>query len=410
MSFVIARQPVFDREGSLFGYEVYLRRTNDLSRYPEDVSYNKATFIVAELIGEIGVDRISEGKKIFMNVTLDSILNKVLDILNLERMVFQIMASQTEVGASIYQNALKRIDELKEKGSLISIKEEFYSSKFVDLIERSAIVEFSVSSVDENKASAVRRNGKKVMVTKIETDEDYSKAKHLGDLFSGNLIGPPTVVKEFEIAPFLKTTLMRMIGALNTAQSIKDFAQIIASDVGMSAKLLRFVNSAYFAKRKEIKDITQACAYLGMENLKRFTLLIATNDYAAVENPSLWKRSLVRAIIAEEIARRLKPDLTNEAYLVGLFSLIDEILGVDKVQFLKEVNVDQEIIDAFTGKNQELREILDDAILLQEALEEGGDKLIDVVNTISAKFRMQPFELRNKVLEAQDKAEEMLRI
>ena len=410
MSFVIARQPVFDREGSLFGYEVYLRRTNDLSRYPEDVSYNKATFIVAELIGEIGVDRISEGKKIFMNVTLDSILNKVLDILNLERMVFQIMASQTEVGASIYQNALKRIDELKEKGSLISIKEEFYSSKFVDLIERSAIVEFSVSSVDENKASAVRRNGKKVMVTKIETDEDYSKAKHLGDLFSGNLIGPPTVVKEFEIAPFLKTTLMRMIGALNTAQSIKDFAQIIASDVGMSAKLLRFVNSAYFAKRKEIKDITQACAYLGMENLKRFTLLIATNDYAAVENPSLWKRSLVRAIIAEEIARRLKPDLTNEAYLVGLFSLIDEILGVDKVQFLKEVNVDQEIIDAFTGKNQELREILDDAILLQEALEEGGDKLIDVVNTISAKFRMQPFELRNKMLEAQDKAEEMLRI
>ncbi len=410
MSFVIARQPVFDREGSLFGYEVYLRRTNDLSRYPEDVSYNKATFIVAELIGEIGVDRISEGKKIFMNVTLDSILNKVLDILNLERMVFQIMASQTEVGASIYQNALKRIDELKEKGSLISIKEEFYSSKFVDLIERSAIVEFSVSSVDENKASAVRRNGKKVMVTKIETDEDYSKAKHLGDLFSGNLIGPPTVVKEFEIAPFLKTTLMRMIGALNTAQSIKDFAQIIASDVGMSAKLLRFVNSAYFAKRKEIKDITQACAYLGMENLKRFTLLIATNDYAAVENPSLWKRSLVRAIIAEEIARRLKPDLTNEAYLVGLFSLIDEILGVDKVQFLKEVNVDQEIIDAFTGKNQELREILDDAILLQEALEEGGDKLIDVVNTISAKFRMQPFELRNKILEAQDKAEEMLRI
>ena len=410
MSFVIARQPVFDREGSLFGYEVYLRRTNDLSRYPEDVSYNKATFIVAELISEIGVDRISEGKKIFRNVTLDSILNKVLDILNLERMVFQIMASQTEVGASIYQNALKRIDELKEKGSLISIKEEFYSSKFVDLIERSAIVEFSVSSVDENKASAVRRNGKKVMVTKIETDEDYSKAKHLGDLFSGNLIGPPTVVKEFEIAPFLKTTLMRMIGALNTAQSIKDFAQIIASDVGMSAKLLRFVNSAYFAKRKEIKDITQACAYLGMENLKRFTLLIATNDYAAVENPSLWKRSLVRAIIAEEIARRLKPDLTNEAYLVGLFSLIDEILGVDKVQFLKEVNVDQEIIDAFTGKNQELREILDDAILLQEALEEGGDKLIDVVNTISAKFRMQPFELRNKVLEAQDKAEEMLRI
>lgn len=410
MSFVIARQPVFDREGTLYGYEVYLRRSEDLTRYPEDVSYNKATFIVAELIGEIGIDRISEGKPVFMNVTLDSILNKVLDILSLEKMVFQIMPSQTEIGQSIYRNALKRIDELKEKGSQFSVKEEFYSSKYLDLLDRASIVEFSVSSADENRASAVRRNGKRVMITKIETQEDYERVRHMGDLFSGNLLGPPSVVKEFEIAPFLKTTLMRMIGALNTAQSIRDFAQIIASDVGMSAKLLRFVNSAYFSRRKEIKDIVQACAYLGMENLKRFTLLVATNDYVAVENPELWKKSLVRAIISEEIAKRLKPELTNEAYLVGLFSLIDEILGVDKVQFLKEVNVDQEIIDAFTGKNEDLTEILQDAIRLEEALEEGGDKLGDLVNLLSAKFKMQPYELKNKLLEAQEKAEEMLRL
>ncbi len=410
MSFVIAKQPIFDREGSLFGYEVYLRRSDSLDRYPEDVSYNKATFIVAELIGEIGIDRISAGKPIFMNVTLDSVLNKVLDILPLKRMVFQVMHARAEIGQSIYQNALRRIDELKEKGSTFSIKEEFYSSKYVDLLNRASIVEFSVSSVDENKASAVRRNGKKVMITKVETEDDYAKVKHMGDLFSGNLLGPPAVVKEFEIAPFLKSTLMRMIGALNTAQSIKDFAQIIASDVGMSAKLLRFVNSAYFAKRKDIKDIVQACAYLGMENLKRFTLLVATNDYAAVENPELWKRSLVRAIIAEEIAKRVNPKLTNEAYLVGLFSLIDQILGVDKVQFLREVNVDRDIIDAFTGKNTELLEILQDVIRLEEALQEGGDKLTDLVNTLSNKFRMQPFDLKNKLLEAQEKAEEMLKI
>ncbi|MDQ7082848.1 MAG: HDOD domain-containing protein [Aquificota bacterium] len=325
-------------------------------------------------------------------------------------MIFQITPSRTEIGQSIYQNALKRIDDLREKGSQFSVKEDFYSSKYVDLLDRASIVEFGVSSIDENKSSAVKRNGKKVMITKIEKQEDYERTKHMGDLFSGNLLGPPSVVKEFEIAPFLKTTLMRMIGALNTAQSIRDFANIIASDVGMSAKLLRFVNSAYFSKRKEIKDIVQACAYLGMENLKRFTLLVATNDYVAVENPELWKKSLVRAIISEEIAKRLKPQLTNEAYLVGLFSLIDEILGVDKVQFLKEVNVDQEIIDAFTGKNEDLMEILQDAIRLEEALQEGGDKLSDLVNLLSAKFKMQPYDLRNKLLEAQEKAEEMLKL
>ena len=410
MSFVIARQPVFDREGKVYGYEVFLRRAGDLEHYPEDVSSNKATFIVAELIGEIGVERLSEGKKVFMNVTLDSILNRVLDLLFLDKMVFQIIPSKTEIGQSIYQNALKRIDELKEKGSIFSVKEEFYSSKYLDLMERSSIVEFTASSVDEGRAGAVRRNGKKVMVIKVETEKDFSKVKPLGDLFSGNFLGPPSVVKEFEVAPFLKSTLLRMIGALNTAQSIKDFASIIASDVGMSAKLLRFVNSAYFARRKEIKDIVQACAYLGMENLKRFTLLVATNDYVAVENPELWRRSLIRAMVAEEIAKRLNSKLTNEAYIAGLFSLIDEILGVDKVEFLKEVNVDQSIVDAFTGKNQELSGILEKATLLQEALGEGGEALDKAVEDVSEKLGMDPSDLKTILFEIQERAEELLRI
>ncbi len=410
MSFVIARQPVFDREGKVYGYEVFLRRAGDLEHYPEDVSYNKATFIVAELIGEIGVERLSEGKKVFMNVTLDSILNRVLDLLFLDKMVFQIIPSKTEIGQSIYQNALKRIDELKEKGSIFAVKEEFYSSKYLDLMERSSIVEFTASSVDEGRAGAVRRNGKKVMVIKVETEKDFSKVKPLGDLFSGNFLGPPSVVKEFEVAPFLKSTLLRMIGALNTAQSIKDFASIIASDVGMSAKLLRFVNSAYFARRKEIKDIVQACAYLGMENLKRFTLLVATNDYVAVENPELWRRSLIRAMVAEEIAKRLNSKLTNEAYIAGLFSLIDEILGVDKVEFLKEVNVDQSIVDAFTGKNQELSGILEEAVFLQEALGEGGEALDKAVGDVSEKLGMDPSDLKTILFEIQERAEELLRI
>ncbi len=410
MSFAIARQPVFNREGEVFGYEVYLRRVSNLSRYPEDISYNKATFIVAELIAELGIKRVSEGKKIFINVTLDSILNKVLDLLTVDKMVFEIIPSQMEVGRSIYTNVLKRVDELKKHGGTIAITEQLYSGRYIDLLERANIVEFKVKGVDKGKVSALRRNNKKVLISRIETEKDYERVRDWGDLFEGNYLGKPSVIKEFEIAPFLKTTLMRMIGALNTAQSIKDFANIIAGDVGMSAKLLRFVNSAYFARKKEIKDIVQACAYLGMNNLKKFTLLIATNDYVSVEDPNLWKKSLIRAIIAEEIAKKLKPNLANEAYIAGLFSLIDRILDVDKVEFLREVNVDQEIIDAYTGKNEDLREILQEAILLEEALEEGGDKLDKIVSTYAPKLGVRPFELKNKLFEAQSKAEEILRI
>ncbi len=410
MSFAIARQPVFDSEGEIFGYEVYLRRVDNLESYPQDIPYNKATFIVAELIGELGVKRVSEGKKIFVNVTLDSILNRTLDLLAIDKVVFSIIPPQMEVGHTIYTNALKRIEDLKSKGGTIAVNEQLYSSKYLDLLEKASIVEFRARNLDEGKSSGVRRNGKKVLVSYVESEQELNRVKPLGDLFVGNYLGAPSVIKEVEIAPFLKATLMRMIAALNTAQSIRDFANIIASDVGMSAKLLRFVNSAYFARRKEIKDLVQACTYLGMENLKKFTLLVATNDYVSVENPVLWRKSLIRAILAEELAKRTRPPIANEAYLAGLFSLIDKILGVDKIEFLREVNIDKEIIDAYTGANEELGQILHEAIVLEEALEMGSPRLEKAVESFSQKLGVMPFELNNWLFEAQEKAEEILRI
>ncbi|RLJ70230.1 EAL and modified HD-GYP domain-containing signal transduction protein [Hydrogenivirga caldilitoris] len=410
MSFVIARQPVFNAERSIYGYEVYLRRSDDLEKYPSDIPFNKATFIIAELVAELGLKRVSDNKKVFINVTLDSLLNKVLDLLPTEMVVFQLMPPQIEIGQSLYANAIKRIEELKEKGGLIALTEKLYSGKYADILRMSHIVEFSAQTVDEGRVNAVKRMQKKILISRIESEKEYNKVLGYGDLFEGNYLGSVSLVKEFEIAPFLKSTLMRMIASLNTVQSIREFAGIIASDVGMSAKLLRFVNSAYFARRKEIKDLVQACAYLGMDNLKKFTLLIATNDYVSVENPYLWKKSLIRAILAEEIMKRMKPELANEAYLVGLFSLIDKILGVNKIEFLREVNIDQEIIDAYTGANKPLSLVLQEASILEEALEIGGERLDSIVEKFAPKLRMEPYEVKNLLFQAQSQAEEILRI
>ncbi|MDQ7083056.1 MAG: HDOD domain-containing protein [Aquificota bacterium] len=173
-------------------------------------------------------------------------------------------------------------------------------------------------SSEENKILALKRNKKKITHYKDEKEEQYAKFQAVADLFEGNYLQKPSVIKEFEIAPFLKTTLLRMISALNTAQSIRDFANIISSDVGMSAKLLRFVNSAYFARRQEIKDIIQACSYLGMENLKKFTLLVATNDYVTVENRNSGKNPLLEQPYARN-SRKLKRTLQMKLTLWVFF-------------------------------------------------------------------------------------------
>lgn len=188
--------------------------------------------------------------------------------------------------------------------------------------------------------------------------------------FEGNYLESPYILKEFEIAPYLKTTLLKLMSVVHSAQSTKEIAEFISYDVGLTAKLLRFVNSAYFSPIQEIKSVEQACSMLGLKNLKNFIFLLAMNDYISVENPALWKMSLVRAFLAKSIAERIAPGLEDAAYLVGLFSLIDEILGVDKVSFLKEINIDKLIIDAYTGENKKLRQILDIVSQLEEVYSE----------------------------------------
>ncbi len=410
MSFVIARQPVFDRNGELFGYEIYLRKSENLDSYPQEVSYNKATFIVAELIAELGLNKVSGGKPIIVNVTLDSILNKSLDLLSLDKVIFSIIRSNVELGKFVINTALKRIDELKSKGGKIAIEEDYYSSKYMDLLKRADIVEFKAENVTEGKIEGAKRNRKLVLLSKIEKREQYEAFRDKADYFEGNLLGKPEVIREIEIAPFLKTTLMRMIAAMNTAQSIRDFAKIIESDVGMSVKLLRFVNSGFFAPRKEIKDIVQACSYLGMENLKKFTLLMAANDYVAVEDSTLWKKSLIRAFVAEELAYRINPQIASKAYLAGLFSLIDDILGVDKIQFLKEINIDPEIIDAYTGKNLVLSRILREAEVIEENYWFGNERFTEAIREVARKLGINEELLRARIVDAVKKAEEILKL
>jgi EAL and modified HD-GYP domain-containing signal transduction protein len=159
--------------------------------------------------------------------------------------------------------------------------------------------------------------------------------------------------------------------------------------VGLTAKLLRFVNSAYFSPIQEIKSVEQACSMLGLKNLKNFIFLLAINDYISVENPALWKKSLVRALLAKSIAERIAPGFEDAAYLAGLFSLIDKILGVDKISFLKEINIDKLIIDAYTGENKKLRQILD----IVSQLEGGYSEILKSEDIFNAPLLLKIEEL-----------------
>ncbi|HIQ49385.1 MAG TPA: HDOD domain-containing protein [Aquifex aeolicus] len=411
MSFVIAKQPIYDRGGNVFGYEVYLRSKNSSEKYPSEVPFSKAAYIVTDILVEYGIDRVSEGKKVILNVSLESLLNKSLEILPKDRVVFDLNPSEVPIGDTIYKKILEKIKDFKSKGSMFILNQSLYTSKYKDLINLSNIVEFYMKDVKREKVTGVKKYSKEVLISRIETDKEYRKAKELdADYFEGNYFSPPVVVKNAEIVPFLKVTLLRLMSSLSNAKSLKQIAEIISSDVGMAVKFLQFVNSAYFLRRKKIEDIQHAVSYIGLENLKKFVLLVALNEYLKLEKPQLWKKSLIRAHIAEELTKRHSPHLSEKAFLVGLFSLLDEILGVDIPSFLKDLNIDEEVVKAFTGENSSFKKILEISAQLEEAVNRDPEELDKVVSEISIGTNIPEIELVIITKEAKERAEKLIRI
>jgi EAL and modified HD-GYP domain-containing signal transduction protein len=371
MSFLIAKQPIFDKEGRIVAYEVYLRKKSNLLEYPKEVPYNRSAYIVLQILTEHGIDRVGEGRRVMLNVSVDALLNKAFENLPMEKLIFELLKPQIQVGGVTIAQTLKSMSRFKEAGALFASHYELLEDeRYQQFVEESFLVSVDFPRLNDRRIEQLKAKGKKIIVTKIETKEQYEEALKVGDFFEGNYLESPYILKEFEIAPYLKTTLLRLMSVVYSAQSTKEIAEFISYDVGLTAKLLRFVNSAYFSPIQEIRSVEQACSMLGLKNLRNFIFLLAMNDYISVENPKLWKRSLVRALLAKSIAERIAPDFEDAAYLAGLFSLIDEILGVDKISFLRDIHLDKLIIDAYTGENERLKKILDIVSQLEERYSE----------------------------------------
>ncbi len=374
MSFLIAKQPIFNREGKRVVFEVFLRKRERMYEYPKEVPYSRATYIIIDIILELGMDKVGEGEKVMINVSLDSIINKAIESLNPKKLIIEIIEPQIPVGEVVYNQIFNTIDKYLNQGVLFSLDEKHLENeKMSRLVDKVQIISVDINRFNKKIVDFARSKSKSLLISKIENDKDYNRVVSFGDLFQGRYLESPIILKEFQSTPYLKNTLIRLIALAHSAQSPKEIADIIITDVGMTAKILRIVNSAYYSPIKEIKSIEQACAIIGLKNLKNLLLALAMNDYVSIENPELWKKSLARAIIAQKIAEIISPQNTLKAYILGLFSLIDEILNVDKIAFLKEVRMEQDIIDGYTGKNPHLRSILDYSIALEQEFSSPSD-------------------------------------
>jgi len=121
------------------------------------------------------------------------------------------------------------------------------------------------------------------------------------------------------------------------------------------------VNSAAFAPTSRIASFNQAITLLGRRQLQRWLqlLLFARGQSNEQMNP-LLPRAAMRAALMEDLCKRTGGgrDATDEAYMVGMFSLLEPLFGKPLASIIGTLQLAPEIALALLEHSGPLGQLL----------------------------------------------------
>ena len=137
-----------------------------------------------------------------------------------------------------------------------------------------------------------------------------SRLGNFNDLLNDSRI--KQVAASMKTIPSMPTLYGELCDALKSPEAkVEQIASIISKDMGMMAKILQLVNSAFFGLSRNISDASQAVSYLGFDTVK--TMVLTTGLFEQLQPgvvdgfsfERLWEHSLRTGARAQKIARAL---------------------------------------------------------------------------------------------------------
>lgn len=372
MQVLFARQPIFDREGQVVAYELLYRSVEHQDRAVGSSGEEMASRVIVDAILGMGVGVAADGCDAYLNMPRDFLLDGIIELLDPDAVVIEILETVTPDGevaeacaklrASGYRLALDDYVADDPRSVLVPLADIVK----VDLLGTPA--ELWASLVEQVRRDSTRRV--LLLAEKVEDEAVRDRCAELGfDLFQGYFFRRPELVQGQDLSP----DRVRMLELLNLLRdpAIPQARVVDAfrADPGLTYKLLRMANAAAVGSR-EVASIPHAIGLLGRHALYRWLALVvaATVGRASGTRWELLREALVRARFAEAVAGKAsgRGD-PGEAFLVGLFSRMDALLGISIEDLLRKVQLAEDARRALLEGTGALAWVLE----LAEAQEQG---------------------------------------
>ncbi len=359
MNIFLARQPIFDHNLQVIAYELLFRDGVDNLFTAKD-KHQATSYIMADSLLHFEVDKLTDGKKAFINTTLEVLVDEC--VLLLPSQYYSVEVTESVPADPQVLAACRR---LREHGYAVILDDFDFSPDRLPLLEVADMVKIDILHTPKERQRHYLQHyggrGFTFLAEKVETQEDFAYARDFGyTFFQGYFFSKPMIVAKQDV-PGIKFYYLRMLQEINRPDlDLGQLDDIIRRDVSLTFKLLKYINSPFFGLQSVVTSIQHAMVVLGEKELRKWACLIAMGRLGEDKPAELVMNTLIRARFCESLARLAgMPTRAQDLFLMGIFSNVHVIVGRPLEEILEAIPIAEEVKAALFGRHNRFREILE---------------------------------------------------
>jgi EAL and modified HD-GYP domain-containing signal transduction protein len=363
----IARQPIFDKSLSVYGYELLFRGEALDTEGLFDHDYATTSVLYAGLFA-VGLDKLTHGKKAFVNFSNGLLTSGLMQKLSNPQITIEIL-EHIKADAGILQVC----EELKKAGYQIALDDFSPDLSLNSLVPLADIIKVDLLACSEktSKEIPLRFAGENrlFLAEKVETYEQYVQALGWGySLFQGYFFCRPQRIDTREIRGNKLVCFQLLRAMQDPTITMEKLEQIVQQDLFLSFAIIKYINSAAVGFRNKVQSLKQALTLLGLNKIREFSTILLLKRLGDDKPDELIVHSLIRSRFTEMLARRVGlSERAGEAFLVGMLSLIDALLDKPIQGIIEDLNLEDDIAAALQNRPGPLTFLLEAIVSYEQA-------------------------------------------
>ena len=323
----IARQPILGSNGNVIGYELLYYQDSGLTFHAHDSNTAQA---IVQFFNQLDESSFLDDKEAFLTFTPNLLMQNIPRVFDPRKLVIQI-----EDNVLIHPVARMMLQRYKKQGYRLSLIGFQFNSRYMDILPMMDILRINFKNITQEQMDTYRSVASefnlKLAAYNVDDLDTRALAEKCGvDYIQGKAVAEIARARAQKTPQHLKTNFFHLMAAVTREEpDLDEIAQLISMDVTLTFSLLKMVNSSYFSLPNRVKDIKQALTILGLGQLRQWIYLLSFGGEDDITD-ELIKVSFQRAIFCQNLSENISnfPLAFSEAYMLGMFSILDQLLDV----------------------------------------------------------------------------------